>query len=123
ASGVASALAATQIQLAPAHFGALEASLTLVVLAVLAMSGMHPVTSVVLAGSVLSPTVRDPDLLGMTLLMGWSLGITLSPFSGVQLSIPSRYDISAKALLSANWRYILVMYLVCSSVLWFYTHR
>ncbi|WP_260678494.1 hypothetical protein [Vibrio fluvialis] len=123
ASGVASALAATQIQLAPAHFGALEASLTLVVLAVLAMSGMHPVTSVVLAGSVLSPTVSDPGLLGMTLLVGWALGITLSPFSGVQLSIQSRYDISAKALLSANWRYILVMYLVCSSVLWFYTHR
>ncbi|WP_417869119.1 hypothetical protein [Vibrio furnissii] len=121
AAGVASALAATQIQLAPTQFGALEASLTLVVLALLALSGMHPVTSVVLAGSVLSPTVSDPDLLGMTLLMGWSLGITLSPFSGVQLSIQSRYDISAKALLHANWRYIVVMYLVCSGVLWFYT--
>lgn len=121
ASGVAASLDAMNIQLAPQHFGPIEASVTVAVLIALAMTGMHPVTSVVLAGSVLAPSMADPNMLGLTLLMGWSLGITASPFSGVQLSIQSRYDISAKALLKANWRYITIMYLVCCSVLWWYS--
>jgi len=121
ASGVAATLDAMNIHLAPQHFGPFEASMTIAVLAALAMTGMHPVTSVVLAGSVLAPSMADPNMLGLTLLMGWSLGITVSPLSGVQLSIQSRYDISAKALLLANWRYITIMYFFCSGVLWWYS--
>ncbi|WGY45737.1 hypothetical protein [Vibrio sp. ABG19] len=121
ASGVAATLMALDIQLAPAHFGAFEACITVLVLIVLAMTGMHPVTSVVLAGSILAPSVSDPNLLGMTLLMGWSLGITLSPFSGIQLSIQSRYAVGTKALLNANWRYIGMMYLVCSAMIGWYS--
>lgn len=94
--------------------------MTLMILVTLAMTGMHPVTSVVLAGSLLAPSVHDPNLLGMTLLMGWSLGILLSPFSGVQLSIQSRYDISAISLLKMNWRYAITMLLLCFALLWFY---
>ncbi len=121
ASGVAALLSSLNIDLAPADFGAFEAGMTVIALVVLAMTGMHPVTSVVLAGSILSPNASDPDLLGLALLMGWSLGITLSPFSGIQLSIQSRYAISAKTLLALNWRYILAMLVVCLLMLWLYT--
>jgi hypothetical protein len=121
ATGVAAVLSSLQLHLAPAHFGPFEASLTVMILVVLAMTGMHPVTSVSLAGSVLAPSVSDPNLLGLTLLMGWSLGIGLSPFSGIQLSIQSRYNISARALLKLNWRYALIMFGLCSSLLWFYS--
>ncbi|ASA54622.1 hypothetical protein [Vibrio gazogenes] len=120
ASGTAATLASLDIHLAPAHFGPMEASMTVMILVALAMTGMHPVTSVVLAGSLLAPSVHDPNLLGMTLLMGWSLGILLSPFSGVQLSIQSRYDISAISLLKMNWRYAITMLLLCFALLWFY---
>ncbi len=123
ASGVAAALQSMNIQLAPEHFGPFEASVTIAVLVALAMTGMHPVTSVVLAGSVLAPSMADPNLLGLTLLMGWSLGITVSPFSGVQLSIQSRFDISARSLLKANWRYVSIMFVICSGVLWWYSTR
>ncbi len=123
ASGVAALLSSLNIQLAPEHFGAFEASITVMILVVLAMTGMHPVTSVVLAGSVLSPSVSDPNLLGLTLLMGWSLGITLSPFSGIQLSIQSRYEIAAKTLLALNWRYILAMLVLCSGIIWLYVFQ
>jgi hypothetical protein len=121
AAGVAATLSSLNLHLAPAHFGPIEAGITLFILVALAMTGMHPVTSVVLAGSLLAPSVSDPNLLGMTLLMGWSLGIALSPFSGVQLSIQSRYEISAKALLKMNWRYAITMFLLCFALLWFYT--
>jgi hypothetical protein len=121
ATGVAAVLSSLQLNLAPTHFGPFEASLTVMILVVLAVTGMHPVTSVSLAGSVLAPAVSDPNLLGLTLLMGWSLGIGLSPFSGIQLSVQSRYDISARALLQLNWRYALIMFGICTSLLWFYS--
>ena len=123
ASGVASILTSLNIQLAPDHFGAVAAIITLLVLVALAMTGMHPVTSVVLAGSILAPSVTDPNLLGLTLLMGWSLGITFSSFSGVQLSIQSRYDLQAKTLLRLNWRYVLIMFIVCAATLWLYAFQ
>ncbi|MBR9886062.1 MAG: hypothetical protein GYB21_21420, partial [Oceanospirillales bacterium] len=75
AAGVAAALSSLDLNLAPAHYGPLEACIVLLVLVALAMAGMHPVTSVVLAGSILAPSVSDPNLLGLTLLMGWSLGV------------------------------------------------
>lgn len=121
ASGIAALFSSLHWNIAPAHFGHIEASVTLLILIALALIGMHPVTSVALAGSILAPSVTDPNLLGLTLLMGWSLGIGLSPFSGVQLSIQSRYNITAQSLIKLNWRYAIIMYGLCYSLLWFYT--
>lgn len=121
AAGVAALLSSLHLQLAPSHFGFFASVSTVLILIILAVTGMHPVTSVVIAGSILAPSVTDPNLLGLTLLMGWSLGITLSPFSGVQLSIQSRYHISAYQLFKHNWRYAIVMYGFCTLILWIYT--
>jgi hypothetical protein len=121
ASGIAALLSSLNLNLAPQHFGYLEAGLTVIVLVVLAMTGMHPVTGVTLAGSILATHVSDPNLLGLAMLMGWSLGIGLSPFSGVQISIQSRYDISARALLKLNWQYAIMMTFACFATLWLYT--
>ena len=113
ASGVAATLDALQISLAPANFGFVEAVLTLLALLAAAMAGMHPVTSVVLAGSLLGSSVTDPDLFAMTLLMGWALGIGLSPLSGIQLTLQARYGLRARALLKENGRYAALMLVVC----------
>lgn len=121
ASGVAATLASFDLSLAPAHFGLLEAWITLVVLVVVALLGMHPVTSVVLAGSILAPSITDPNLLGLTMLMGWSMGIILSPLSGTQLSLQSRYGLKAMQLFSLNRRYVVVMFTLYTCVLWLYT--
>jgi len=120
AAGIAATLSSLDLNLAPAHFGSLEACVVLLVLVALAMAGMHPVTSVVLAGSILAPSVNDPNLLGLTLLMGWSLGVGLSPFSGIQLSLQSRYGIKATELLKMNLLYAPAMLVICSLVIWLY---
>ncbi len=121
AAGVAATLNALDLALTPEHFGALEACITLLVLIVLAFAGMHPVTSVVLIGSILAPSVTNPNLLGLTMLMGWALGVGLSPLSGVQLSLRGRYSVSARQLLRLNRHYAPLMLLVCWGVLWLYT--
>jgi hypothetical protein len=121
AAGVASSLNAFDLALAPEHYGAQEACITLLVLIVLAFAGMHPVTSVVLVGSILAPSVSDPNLLGLTMLMGWALGVGLSPLSGVQLSLRARYSIPAVQLMRLNRLYAPVMLLVCWAMLWLFT--
>lgn len=121
AAGVASLLDALQIRIAPEQFTALEANFTLVILVALAMIGMHPVTSAILAGSLLMPSVSDPNLLGITLLLSWMIGVGTSPFSGVQLSLQSRYGIHALDLLKLNRLYIPTMLLVGFSVQWIYS--
>lgn len=122
ASGVAALLESLQIRLAPEHFTAPEACLTLLSLVGLALIGMHPVTSAVLAGSILMPSVSDPNLLGITLLLSWSIGVGLSPFSGVQLSLQSRYGISATALMKLNRSYGPLMLSVGFAVIWIYSY-
>lgn len=117
ASGVAATMDSLDLALAPEHYGAVEACLTLLVLILLAFAGMHPVTSVVLVGSVLAPAISDPNLLGLTMLMGWSLGVGLSPLSGVQLSLRARYSIPAAQLMRLNRWYAPFMLLVCWAML------
>ncbi|WP_432698435.1 hypothetical protein ACQUQP_08855 [Marinobacterium sp. YM272] len=122
AAGIGALLLSLDIRLAPAHFGLVAACSTLAVMIGLAMIGMHPVTSVVLAGSILMPSVDDPDLLGITLLLSWSLGVSLSPFSGVQISLQSRYGIGALTLLKLNRFYAPAMLAIGFATLAIYTH-
>ncbi|MDX2423179.1 MAG: hypothetical protein QNK43_10935 [Amphritea sp.] len=120
AAGVAALLESLQIRLAPEHFTAPEACLTLLALVGLALIGMHPVTTAVLAGSILMPSVSDPNLLGITLLLSWSIGVGVSPFSGVQLSLQSRYGLPALTLMKFNRYYSPTMLAVGFAVIWLY---
>lgn len=108
-AGVAALLDSFNIQLSFATFGAHQAFVVLLIMVTLAMVGMHPVTSVTLVGSLLAPVVDDPNLLALVFLMTWAFGAGLSPFSGLQLSLISRYQVEAMALLRRNWRYALVL--------------
>ncbi|PTY38861.1 hypothetical protein BGP77_10245 [Saccharospirillum sp. MSK14-1] len=105
AAGVAATLASFNVEVRFEHFGANQAFAVLVIMIGLAMIGMHPVTTVALAGSLLMPAIDDPNLLGLVFLMSWSLGVALSPFSGIQLALQSRYGVSARTLLRLNRLY------------------
>ncbi len=120
ASGVAATLAVLDLSLAPQHYGALEACITLMVLVGVAMLGMHPVTTVALAGSILAPSVSDPNLLGLTMLMCWGIGSGFSPMSGIQLTMQARFGMRAREILWANRFYGPFMFAVCFAVLFAY---
>lgn len=109
ATGVEALLKEFDLFLAPQHFSASEASITMMTVVGCAIIGIHPVSSITLAGAILMPNVNDPNLLGITLLISWSIGVGVSPFSGVQLCIQSRYSIPALCLVKANSLYTLVM--------------
>lgn len=119
-AGVAALLDSFDIQLSFATFGAHQAFVVLLIMVALAMVGMHPVTSVTLVGSLLAPVVDDPNLLALVFLMTWAFGTGISPFSGLQLSLLSRYHVNAMALLRRNWRYALMLLMADYLALWVY---
>lgn len=122
AAGLSALLQSTQIDLTPDQFGALEASLTILVLIGLSFVGVHPVTSNLIAATILLPSVSDPNLLAIALLFSWALGVILSPLSGTQILLQTRYGLSARALFKANLPYLALMLPVCLTTIWIYTH-
>ncbi|NRP94312.1 hypothetical protein XMG59_000395 [Marinobacterium sp. xm-g-59] len=120
ATGFSSVINATGADLTPDTFGFSEATITLTFLVGLSMIGVHPVTSNLIAGALLLPVVTDHNLLGITLLFSWSMGVTLSPLAGNQILLQARYGVRARDLLKANLPFALVMMPVCFGVLYLY---
>ena len=122
AAGVSAMVASFNVHVAPQQFNIPAAWVTLVAVVVLAIIGMHPIATTILAGSLLMPTVTDPNLLGITLLLAWAIGVGVSPVSGVQLTIQSRYEVSPWELIKLNRVYTPAMLCVGFVVVWLYGH-
>ncbi|WP_154724475.1 hypothetical protein [Thiothrix nivea] len=98
------------------HFGGLQASLALAAAILVSLSGVHPVVSVSVLGSLLTSLPVDPNMLAVLFLCFWSLGVVASPFSGLNTVLRGQFDVSGMALFKGNIRYVLLMWLVASLV-------
>lgn len=99
------------------HFGWLEASLTLLLILLVALVGVHPLISISGLAPLLWSLAPDPSLLGMCFLLGWGLATGTSPLSGSNLALASRYHLSAGLILRWNLSYGLVMYIAACLLL------
>ena len=89
------------------RFGPLQASLLLVLMVGIATLGVHPVISIAGCGVWLAPLHPDPNLLAITLLMAWAIGVPANPLSGLHLIMQGRYRIDGYAFLRWNTAYVL----------------
>lgn len=89
------------------RFGPSQASLLLVAMIGLAVLGVHPVITIAACGIWLAPLHPDPNLLAITLLMAWGIGVPANPLSGLHLIMQGRYRIDGYAFLRWNARYVL----------------
>ncbi len=89
------------------HFGATTAVLVLGVMVGLAALGVHPIITIAVWGVWLAPLHPDPNLLAITLLMAWGLGVPANPLSGLHLIMQGRYGIDGYAFLRWNANYVL----------------
>ncbi|MEB4590916.1 hypothetical protein VSS37_08005 [Candidatus Thiothrix sp. Deng01] len=96
------------------HFGGMQASLALAVAILVSLSGVHPVVSVGVLGSLLTSIQVDPNLLAVLFLCFWSLGVVASPFSGLNTILRSQFEASGMELFKGNIRYVVLMWLVAS---------
>lgn len=92
------------------------ASLFLAVFLVLGFFGIHPIISIAIVSDLLHNA--NHTLLAINVLMAWSLNVTNSPLSGVNLSISSRYSVNAMDIFKLNLRYTILFYFICVFVLY-----
>ena len=89
------------------RFGPSQASVLLVVMIGLAALGVHPVITIAACGVWLAPLHPEPNLLAITLLMAWGIGVPANPLSGLHLIMQGRYRIDGYAFLRWNAGYVL----------------
>jgi hypothetical protein len=101
-AGMAGAVAAFEIGLPFNHFGATEAGYTATAMTVAAWLGFHPVILGMVVGPWIAQLNPDPNLLAMSLLMPWAIGLTACPLGNTILAVHARYQIPTRALLNRN---------------------
>jgi hypothetical protein len=89
------------------RFGPSQASLLLAVMIGLAALGVHPIITIAACGVWLAPLHPNPNLLAITLLMAWGIGVPANPLSGLHLMMQGRYGIDGYAFLRWNAGYVL----------------
>ncbi|MDN5376986.1 MAG: hypothetical protein PWQ42_282, partial [Sulfurospirillum sp.] len=87
------------------------AALVLFVFIFLSMIGVHAIISISIFGHMLQ--VFDHTLVAITFLMAWASTVASSPFSGVNLTLHSRYGVSTKEVLKLNFLFLVKTYLFC----------
>ncbi len=120
AVGISTLARASGFELPFSGFGAREASLVLIATVIAGIAGLHPIVSVTTWAGLMGPLSPDPALLGLTWLMCWSLGVTVSPMSGLHLFIQGRFGVPAWQLARWNARYGMLMLAVYIAALHLY---
>lgn len=90
-------------------FGPPQAAVVFTVIVLAAVAGVHPVISIATFGTLLAPLDPDPNLLAMSYLAGWAIGLPMSPYSGVGLALQGRYQVHAGDIIRWNYRWGLAM--------------
>ena len=116
-AGMAGMIAALDLQVPFTQFGGIEASGVLVFVVVVAWMGFHPVILVSVIGPWVQTVAPDPNLLAMTFLMTWGMGLPACPMSNTLIAMTGRYGIPYREVLNRNRVYSIQLMLVGVAVL------
>lgn len=119
-AGMSGAITALDLGLPMARFGPFEAGVTLIVMNLFAWAGFHPIILVSVLGPWLTPLQPDQNMLAMTFLMSWGIGLTACPMSNTMLVMAGRYGLPFGELLGQNRRYSIKMTAVGIAMLYLY---
>jgi len=87
------------------------ASILLAIFIILAFIGIHPIITIAIIGDFLSNV--NHTLLASTFLMAWATTVSTSPFSGLNLTMVSRYNIEGSRIFKLNIFFAIKMYFIC----------
>ncbi len=116
-AGIAAWVEISGFELHLAHFGATEAAGLVALSGIAAVIGVHPLITLSSCAGMLLPVADSPELLALACLMSWSLGVIVSPCSGMHLAMQGRFDISGYRLMAWNWRFCLLLFVLDVAVL------
>lgn len=115
--GVAAGLTATGLGLPFSVFGPLQAWLLVAGMVLLSTLGLHPVVGITLSAELLAPLAPDPTLLALCYVVGWGLGVSVSPFSGLHLMLQGHFGMAAHRFVRWNAGYAAWMLLALGLML------
>lgn len=107
---LSSILVGLNLELPFEKFDWIIASILLAIFIILGFIGIHPLITIAIIGNLLNEV--NHTLLAITFLMAWSIVISTSPFSGLILTIVSRYNLDIKNIFRLNIFYILKIYVL-----------
>ena len=93
-----------------------SAAIVLAIFIFLSMVGIHAIITISIFGHMLQDF--NQTLVAITFLMAWGLTVSTSPFSGLTLTLYSRYKINMKELVKTNFPFLLKMYIFCIGLLY-----
>ena len=92
-----------------AYFGVLQAVTSFLAIVASAMVGLHPIVGVSVLASVLDLEGSRQTLFAFVALCSWAVGTSISPLSGINLSLQGRYGVSGSIIMRHNLFYAGVM--------------
>ncbi len=115
--GLASFIESQAIEFPVTQFNGVVAAITLILMVLVAIIGVHPIISIAVVGESVSYLAADQTLLAVLFLMAWAIGINVSPFSGLNMALHGRYGLSGKSIFNWNKYYALFMTITGSILL------
>lgn len=110
AVGISALIGQSQFTLGVTEFTPWVAIITMAILLLFAIIGVHAIVSIVAASAILAPLDPNPVMLALIFVVTWSVGSTGGPVSGLNLAMQGRYGITAYQCFAWNFRYTLGMF-------------
>jgi hypothetical protein len=92
------------------------------VIIILAAAGIHPVVGIAAVAVVLAHAAVHPEVLALSFLMGWGLGVIVCPISGTNLLLCGRYRAFAAGVWRSQLSFVAMAYLFCCTWLFIIEH-
>lgn len=92
-----------------AYFGAPQAVISVMAIVASAVMGLHPIIGVSVLASVMELEGSRQTLFAFVALTSWAVGTSVSPLSGINLSLQGRYGINGSVLMRQNLGYAGIM--------------
>lgn len=119
-AGMTGIIAALDLGVPFSRFGAFEASVTTAALMLAAWIGLHPMILGMVVAPWIVPLNPDANLLAMSVMMPWAIGLPGCPMSNTVLALHARYGVPTAELLRRNRIFGLQMLVPCVAVLYCY---
>ncbi len=114
---ISSILFGIGVELPFEKFDWIVASIFLAIFIILGFIGIHPIISIAIVGEFLSSV--NHTLFAVAFLMSWATTVSTSIFSGLNLTIISRYNLDSKRVFKLNIIYAFKMYILSVVFLYF----
>jgi hypothetical protein len=109
AAGIGGVLSATGPGLPLQAFGGPAAAAMLFLVVGLAMAGLHPIVTISIISTWITPIGPDANLLALTILAAWGVGTFVNPLSGMALALYGRFGVTGRSVARWNVAFALKM--------------